>query len=159
MITTIAIMKLNKGINMKVSNTLKSAITQSLQNKLNVKLEDKKNALNTMRNELQPLTTRLKERCDKAMKDAITSEIQAFISANPNVILTKSIDDIIRDNIVYRFYTEDGSTSYVGMPELEAEIEKQQDKLNAAVSNIIITLELGSKKDTVEDLIDAVTFD
>lgn len=144
---------------MKVSNTLKSAITESLQNKLNVKLEDKKNALNALHDKLQPLTTRLKERCNKAMKDAITSEIQAFISANPNVILTKSIDDIIRDNIAYRFYTEDGSISYVGMPELVSEIEKQQDKLNAAISNIIITLELGSKKDTVKDLIDAVTFD
>ena len=145
---------------MKVSNTLlKSAITQNLQNKLNVKLEGKKNALNAMQNKLQTLTTRLRERCGEAVKDAITSEIQAFISANPNVILTKSIDDIIRDNIVYRFYTEDGSISYVGMPELEAEIEKQQDKLNDAVSNIIITLELGSKKDTVKDLIDAVTFD
>ena len=152
-------MKLDKGIIMKVSNTLKSAISAKLQNKLNIKLEDKKIALNTMRNELQPLTTRLKERCYKAMKDAITSEIQAFISANPNVILTKSIDDIIRDNIAYRFYTEDGSISYVGMPELVSEIEKQQNKLNATVSNIIITLELGSKKDTVKDLIDAVTFD
>lgn len=144
---------------MKVSNTLKSAITQSLQNKLNVKLEDKKNALNTMRNELQPLTLRLKKRCEKAMKDAITSEIQALISAKPNVVLTKSIDDIIRDNVVYRFYAENCGISYVGMPELEAEIEKQQDKLDNAVSNIIITLELGSKKDTVKDLIDAVTFD
>ena len=144
---------------MKVSNTLKSAITQSLQNKLNVKLEGKKNELNTMRNELQPLITRLKKRCDKAIKDAITSEIQALISAKPNVVLTKSIDDIIRDNVAYRFYTEDGSISYVGMPELVSEIEKQQDKLNAAISDIIITLELGSKKDTVKDLIDAVTFD
>ena len=152
-------MKLDKGINMKVSNTLKSAITESLQNKLNVKLADKQDALNTMRNELQPLTTRLKKRCDKAVKDAITSEIQALISAKPNVVLTKSIDDIIRDNVAYRFYTEDGSISYVGMPELVSEIEKQQDKLKAAVSNIIITLELGSKKDTVKDLIDAVTFD
>ena len=147
-------MKLDKGIIMKVSNTLKSAITQSLQNKLNVKLEDKKIALNTMRNELQPLTTRLKERCYKAMKDAITSEIQAFISANPNVVLTKSIDDIIRDSVAYRFYTEDGSISYGGMLELESEIEIQQNKLNAAVPNIINTLE-----DTVKDLIDAVTFD
>lgn len=144
---------------MKVSNTLKSAITESLQNKLNVKLADKKNALNTAQNELRLLTTELKERCNKAMKDAITSEIQAFISANPNVILTKSIDDIIRDNIDYRFYTGDGSISYVGKQELESEIEKQQDKLRAAVSNIIITLELGSKKDTVKELIDAVTFD
>lgn len=159
-------MKLDKGINMKVSNTLKSAIIESLQNKLNVKLEDKKNALSALHDKLRPLTTELKERCNKAMKDAITSEIQAFISANPNVILTKSIDDIIRDNIAYRFYTEDGSICYVGKQELEAEIEKQQaeiekqqDKLNAAVSNIIITLELGSKKDTVKDLIDAVTFD
>ena len=147
-------MKLDKGIIMKVSNTLKSAITQSLQNKLNVKLEDKKIALNTMRNELQPLTTELKKRCDKAVKDAITSEIQAFISANPNVILTKSIDDIIRDSVAYRFYTEDGSISYGGMLELESEIEIQQNKLNAAVPNIINTLE-----DTVKDLIDAVTFD
>ena len=144
---------------MKVSNTLKSAITESLQNKLNVKLEDKKNALNALHDKLRLLTTEVKERCNKAMKDAITSEIQAFISANPNVILTKSIDDIIRDNIAYRFYTEDGSIRYVGMQELEAEIKEQRDKLNAAVSNIIITLELGSKKDTVKDLIDAVTFD
>ena len=144
---------------MKVSNTLKSAITQSLQNKLNAKLEDKKIALDAMRIKLLPLTTRLKDRCNKAMKDAITSEIQAFISANPNVVLTKSIDDIIRDNIAYRFYTEDGSISYASMPELESEIKEQQDKLKAAVSNIIITLELGSKKDTVKDLIDAVTFD
>ena len=144
---------------MKVSNTLKSAITESLQNKLNVKLEDKKNALNALHDKLRLLTTEVKERCNKAMKDAITSEIQAFISANPNVILTKSIDDIIRDNIAYRFYTEDGSIRYVGMQELEAEIEEQYDKLKAAVSNIIITLELGSKKDTVKDLIDAVTFD
>lgn len=149
-------MKLDKGINMKVSNTLKSAITESLQNKLNVKLEDKINALNALHDKLRPLTTELKKRCDKAMKDAITSEIQAFISANPNVILTKSIDDIIRDNIAYRFYTEDGSISCVGKQELEAEIKKQQDKLKAEVSNIIITLELGSK---VKDLIDAVTFD
>ena len=152
-------MKLDKGINMKVSNTLKSAITESLQNKLNVKLEDKNNALNTMRNELRLLTPELKERCEKAMKDAITSEIQAFLSANPNVVLTVSIDDIIRDNIAYRFYTEDGSIRYVGMQELEAEIREKQDKLKAAITNIIITLELGSKKDTVKDLIDAVTFD
>ena len=152
-------MKLDKGINMKVSNTLKSAITESLQNKLNIKLEDRKNMLNTMHDKLRPLTTELKKRCDKAMKDAITSEIQAFISANPNVILTKSIDDILRDNVAYRFYTEDGSIRYVGMPELESEIQEQRDKLKAAVSNIIITLELGSKKDTVKDLIDAVTFD
>ena len=88
------------------------------------------------------------------MKDAITSEIQAFISANPNVILTKSIDDILRDSVAYRFYTEDGSISYGGMLELESEIEIQQNKLNAAVPNIINTLE-----DTVKDLIDAVTFD
>lgn len=144
---------------MKVSNTLKSAITESLQNKLNVKLADKKNALNTAQDELRRLTTELKERCDKAMKDAITSEIQAFTSANPNVILTTSIDDIIRDNIAYRFYTKDGSIGYVGMQELKAEIKEKQDKLKDAVSNIIITLELGSKKDTVKDLIDAVTFD
>lgn len=152
-------MKLNKGINMKVSNTLKSAITESLQNKLNVKLEDKKNALNTMQDELSPLIAKLKKRCDKAIKDAITSEIQALISANPNVVLTKSINSIICGNVVYRFYAEDGSISYVGMQELEAEIEEQQNKLKAAVSNIIITLELGSEKDTVKDLIDAVTFD
>ena len=144
---------------MKVSNTLKSAITESLQNKLNVKLEDTTNAVNAMRDELHRLTTELKERCEKATKDAITSEIQSFISANPNVILTTSIDDIIRDNVAYRFYTEDGSISYVGMQELRAEIREKQDKLKAAVSNIIITLELGSKKDTVKDLIDAVTFD
>jgi uncharacterized coiled-coil protein SlyX len=152
-------MKLDKGINMKVSNTLKSAITESLQNKLNVKLEDKKNALNTMQDELSPLIAKLKKSCDKAIKAAITSEIQAFLSDNPKVILTKSIDGIICGNVVYRFYAEDGSISYVGMQGLEAEIEKQQDKLKAAVSNIIITLELGSKKDTVKDLIDAVTFD
>lgn len=152
-------MKLDKGINMKVSNTLKSAITESLRNKLNVKLEDKNKALNAMHDKLCPLTTTLKKRCDKAIKDAITSEIQALISANPNVVLTKSIDDIIRDNVAYRFYTEDGSISYVGKQELEAEIEEQKNKLKAAVSNIIITLELGSKKDTVKDLIDAVTFD
>ena len=152
-------MKLDKGINMKVSNTLKSAITESLQNKLNVKLADKNNTLNTMRNELLPLTTKLKDRCNKAMKDAITSEIQALMSANPNVVLTKSIDDIIRDNIAYHFYTEDGSIRYVGMQELKAEIKEEQDKLKAAVTNIIITLELGSEKDTVKNLIDAVTFD
>jgi uncharacterized coiled-coil protein SlyX len=152
-------MKLDKGINMKVSNTLKSAITESLQNKLNVKLEDKKNALNTMQDELSPLIAKLKKSCDKAIKAAITSEIQAFLSDNPKVILTKSINSIICGNIVYRFYAEDGSISYVGMQGLEAEIEKQQDKLKAAVSNIIITLELGSKKDTVKDLIDAFTFD
>ena len=144
---------------MKVSNTLKSAITESLRNKLNVKLEDTNNALNAMRDELRPLTDKLKKRCDKAIKDAITSEIQALLSANPNVVLTKSIDDIIRDNVAYRFYAEDGSISHVGKRELEAEIKEQYDKLNAAVSNIIITLELGSKKDTVKDLIDAVTFD
>jgi uncharacterized coiled-coil protein SlyX len=152
-------MKLDKGINMKVSNTLKSAITESLQNKLNVKLEDTNNALNAMRDELRPLIAKLKEKCDKAVKDAITSEIQALLSANPNVVLTKSIDDIIRDNVAYRLYAEDGSISYVGKRELDAEIEEQHDKLKAAVSNIIITLELGSKKDTVKDLIDAVTFD
>ena len=152
-------MKLDKGINMKVSNTLKSAITESLQNKLNVKLEDKKNALHTAQDELHRLTTELKERCDKAMKNAITSEIQAFMSANPNIVLTKSIDDIIRDDIIYRFYTEDGSIRYVGMRELRAEIREKQDKLKAALTNIIITLELGSEKDTVKDLIDAVTFD
>ena len=152
-------MKLDKGINMKVSNTLKSAITQSLQNKLNIKLEDKNNTLIAMRDELCLLTSKLRKRCDIAMKDAITSEIQAFISAKPNVVLTKSIDDIIRDNVAYRFYTEDGSISYVGKQELESEIREQQDKLKAAISNIIITLELGSKKDTVKDLIDAVTFD
>ena len=45
-------MKLDKGIIMKVSNTLKRAISAKLQNKLNIKLEDKKIALNTMRNEL-----------------------------------------------------------------------------------------------------------
>ena len=144
---------------MKISNTLKSAITESLQNKLNVKLADKKSALHTAQDELRRLTTELKERCDKAMKDAITSEIQAFISANPNIVLTKSIDDIIRDNIAYRFYTEDGSIKYVGMQELRAEIKKKQDKLKAALTNIIIALELGSEKDTVKDLIDAVTFD
>ena len=77
---------------MKISNTLKSAITESLQNKLNVELED-------------------------------------------------------------------GSIRYVGMQELRAEIKEKQDKLKAAVTNIIITLELGSEKDTVKDLIDAVTFD
>lgn len=152
-------MKLDKGINMKVSNTLKSAITESLQNKLDVKLADKRNALNALHDKLCPLTAELKERCYKAMKDAIASEIQAFLSANPNVVLTKSIDDIIRDNIAYRFYIEDGSISYVGKQELESEIREQKDKLKAAVSNIIITLELGSKKDTVKDLIDAVTFD
>lgn len=152
-------MKLDKGINMKVSNTLKSAITESLQNKLNVKLEDKKNALNALHDKLRPLTATLKKRCDKAIKDVITSEIQALLSANPNVVLTKSIDDIIRDNVAYRFYTEDGSISYAGKQELEAEIEEQKNKLKAAVSNIIITLELGSKKDTVKDLIEAVTFD
>ena len=144
---------------MKISNTLKSAITESLQNKLNVKLADKKSALHTAQDELRRLTTELKERCDKAMKDAITSEIQAFISANPNIVLTKSIDDIIRDNIAYRFYTEDGSIKYVGMQELRAEIKEKQDKLKAALTNIIITLELGSEKNTVKDLIDAVTFD
>lgn len=152
-------MKLKKGINMKVSNTLKSAITESLQNKLNVKLEDKKNALNAMQDELSPLIAKLRKSCDKAIKDAITSEIQAFLSDNPKVILTKSINSIICGNVVYRFYAEDGCISYVGMQGLEAEIEEQQDKLKAAVSNIIITLELGSKKDTVKDLIDAVTFD
>ena len=152
-------MKLDKGINMKVSNTLKSAITESLQNKLNVKLADKKSALYTAQDELRQLTTELKERCDKAMKNTIASEIQAFISANPNIVLTKSIDDIIRDNIAYRFYTEDGSISYVGMRELRAEIREKQDKLKAAVINIIITLELGSEKDTLKDLLDAVTFD
>ena len=144
---------------MKVSNTLKSAITESLQNKLNVKLEDTYNALNAMRDELRPLTAKLAKRCDKAIKDVVTSEIQALLSANPNVVLTKSIDDIIRNNIDYRFYTEDGSISYAGKQELEAEIKEKQDKLKAAVSNIIITLELGSKKDTVKDLIDAVTSD
>ena len=144
---------------MKISNTLKSAITESLQNKLNVKLADKKSALHTAQDELRRLTTELKERCDKAMKDAITSEIQAFISANPNIVLTKSIDDIIRDNIAYRFYTEDGSIKYVGMQELRAEIKKKQDKLKAALTNIIITLELGSEKDTVKELINVVTFD
>ena len=144
---------------MKISNTLKSAITESLQNKLNVKLADKKSALHTAQDELRRLTTELKERCDKAMKDAITSEIQAFISANPNIVLTKSIDDIIRDNIAYRFYTEDGSIKYVGMQELRAEIKEKQDKLKAALTNIIITLELGPEKDTVKALIDAVTFD
>ena len=144
---------------MKISNTLKGAITESLQNKLNVKLADKKSALHTAQIELCRLTTELKERCDKAMKDAITSEIQAFISANPNIVLTKSIDDIIRDNIAYRFYTEDGSIDYVGMQELRAEIEEKQDKLKAALTNIIIALELGSEKKTVKDLIDAVTFD
>ena len=144
---------------MKVSNTLKSAITESLQNKLNVKLADKKDALNTAQAELRRLTTELKERCEKAMKDAITSEIQVFMSANPDVVLTKKIDDIIRDNIAYRFYTEDGSISYVGMRELRAEIKEKQDKLKAAITNIIITLELGSEKDTIKDLIDAVTFD
>ena len=144
---------------MKISNTLKSAITESLQNKLNVKLADKKSALHTAQDELRRLTTELKERCDKAMKDAITSEIQAFISANPNIVLTKSIDDIIRDNIAYRFYTEDGSIKYVGMQELRAEIKEKQDKLKAALTNIIIALELGSEKKTVKDLIDAVTFD
>ena len=152
-------MKLDKGINMKVSNTLKSAITESLQNKLNVKLADKKNTLNTAQIELHQLTTELKERCNKAMKNAVTSEIQAFMSANPNIVLTKSIDVIIRDNIAYRFYTEDDSIKYVGMQELRAEINEKQDKLKAAVTNIIIALELGSKKDTVKDLIDAVTFD
>ena len=152
-------MKLDKGINMKVSNTLKSAITESLQNKLNVKLADKKNTLNTAQDEFHRLTTELKERCNKAMKNAVTSEIQAFMSANPNIVLTKSIDVIIRDNIAYRFYTEDDSIKYVGMQELRAEINEKQDKLKAAVTNIIIALELGSKKDTVKDLIDAVTFD
>lgn len=144
---------------MKVSNTLKSAITESLQNKLNVKLADKKNELCAMEDKLRPLTDKLRKRCSEAIKDAITSEIQALLSANPNVVLTKSIDDIIRDNIAYRFYTEDGSIRYVGMQELRAEINEKQDKLKAAVTNIIIALELGSKKDTVKDLIDAVTFD
>ena len=151
-------MKLNKGINMKVSNTLKNAITQSLQNKLNVKLADKQDALITAQNELYRLTTELKEKCGNAVKGVLKYEIQAFISANPNVILTKSIDDIIRDNVAYRFYAEDGSISYAGKQELAAEIREQQAKLKAAVSNIIIALELGSKKDTVKDLIDAVTF-
>lgn len=152
-------MKLDKGIIMKVSNTLQKAITESLQNKLDVKLKDKKDALNTMRDELSLLTTKLKDRCNKAMKDAIKSEIQAFMSDNPNIILTRNINSIIHTNIAYRFYTEDGSISYAGMRGLEVEIREQQDKLKAAVSNIIVTLELGSKKDTVKDLIDAVTFD
>ena len=144
---------------MKVSNTLKNAITQSLQSKLNVKLADKQDALNTMQKELYQLTTELKEKCGNAVKGVLKYEIQAFISANPNVILTKSIDDIIRDNVAYRFYAEDGSISYAGKQELAAEIREQQNKLKDAVSNIILTLELGAKKDTVKDLIDAVTFD
>lgn len=174
---TIAIMELDKGIIMKVSNTLKKAITESLQNKLTVRLEDKKNALNAMQDKLRPLIDESEKRRNKALRGAITSEMQAFLSANPNIVLTKNIADIVCDNIAYRLYTENSSIYYEGKQKLESEIREQMDKLNAAVSDIVIetgaqkdmlntavssvitALELGSQKDTVKDLIDAVTFD
>lgn len=147
---------------MKVTQVIKEAITARVMAKCKEANKGYVSALNTEVDKLVEKRQRYSDDLMKEYQKAFFTMLKKMDDEKSSYNYTLCSNEKITDK--YYIWENNKPSLYLTVTsdyanDLRAKIKENQDKAKKFINDIILELELGSEKDTVKDLIDAVTFD